>query len=1147
MSVNSGKLLASKRFWGLCMTQACGAFNDNLVKNAALILAMFTLGHGGAGLSALAGGLFIAPYALLSATSGNLAELYPKHRLIFFAKIAEMLLMLTAGAGFLEQSIPLLLAVVFGLGVQAAVFSPLKFGIVPELLGEDEILAGNGLLEAFTFVAILIGTIAGGAVILLPHGGLLISLTGLIVAIVGICSAASIPAVQAATPSGRLSWRFLSDTVAVVRDARRRAAVWQSILGLSWFWTVGAILLTEFPVLARDVLKSDGHLVSLFLTVFALGVGIGSAVCSKLLKGEVSARYVPAAAFGISIFCWDFASSVASAGHLSGLSSVASTFHGWRMMADLLLLSACGGMFSVPLYAIIQERSPKGSRSRMIAANNILNAVFMVAGTTAAGVLAKFGMQSTEVLDITAVVNAVAVVALLCRYPHAVLGAVMRFYFRAFHGAAVTGLENVAKAGKRVVVVVNHQSFLDGCFVAAFFPGRPVFAVDVGQAQRFWFLRYVLDIFPVSPTNPMAVKTMIGILRNDKHLVIFPEGRITVTGALMKLYGGPGMIADRAGAAILPVRIDGLQFHKASRMQGKLPLRWFPRFTMTIHPPVFPDLPSEVSGKARKNALAALVNNSMVEAALRPAACGKTLFAALLHARSHYDMGKAILAEMTQQDSGAITLTELGYKRLILAAIVLGHKFSAMTRPGDYVGVMLPNAVGAVVTFFALQSQARVPAMINFSAGTDGMLSACRTADVKLVLTSRKFIAKAKLEKQAEALSGVVTLVYLEDIRAAITVMDKVRGKLASLRAHLLPGSIGSPDDTAVVLFTSGSEGNPKGVALSHRNLLSNCQQAAAVVDFNPGDRVLNALPMFHSFGLTAGTLLPLLHGVRTFLYPSPLHYKQVPEMVYADQSTIMFGTDSFLTGYARKGDAADFQSLRYIFAGAERVRPETRATYMAHFKKPIFEGYGATETSPIITLETYTHSRPGTVGRMMPGMGYRIEPIPGITDGGRLYVCGPNIMKGYLKQDRPGVIQPPEGGWYDTGDIVSKDDDGYWTIKGRAKRFAKIAGEMVSLSAAEGLLSRLWPGHQHVVVALPDTRKGQRLLLVTTDKDASIKALLAFARENGVAELMVPRALLVVDAIPLLGTGKVNYPAVEEQARSSAPIATDTEVLADA
>jgi len=417
--------------------------------------------------------------------------------------------------------------------------------------------------------------------------------------------------------------------------------------------------------------------------------------------------------------------------------------------------------------------------------------------------------------------------------------------------------------------------------------------------------------------------------------------------------------------------------------------------------------------------------------------------------------------------------------------------------------------------------------MLNFSVGSDGLLAAAAAAQLKTVLTSRAFIEKGKLDKAVEALAGVVNLVYLEDLRASIGVWDKLAGKFASLMPRRLPGAETDPGAAAVILFTSGSEGTPKGVVLSHRSLLANCGQVRSVVDVNPSDRLFNALPVFHSFGLTGGMLLPLVAGMRSFFYPSPLHYKLVPELVYADQSTIMFGTDSFLTGYARKAKPEDLQSLRFIVAGAERVKAETRAVFWEKFQKPIYEGYGATELAPVVSLNTPSYFRTGTVGRLLPGIEHRLEPVAGFDRGGRLFISGPNVMSGYLKADAPGVLQPPADGWYDTGDIVDIDADGFVTILGRAKRFAKIAGEMVSLSAAENLAQAVWPDDAHAVVAAPDPRKGERLILVTSRKDASAADLLSGAKARGIAEMMVPRQILVVDKVPLLGTGKIDYPAV--------------------
>jgi acyl-[acyl-carrier-protein]-phospholipid O-acyltransferase/long-chain-fatty-acid--[acyl-carrier-protein] ligase len=374
-------------------------------------------------------------------------------------------------------------------------------------------------------------------------------------------------------------------------------------------------------------------------------------------------------------------------------------------------------------------------------------------------------------------------------------------------------------------------------------------------------------------------------------------------------------------------------------------------------------------------------------------------------------------------------------------------------------------------------------------------------------------------------------------VRRDLSLVDRLRGLAASVSPHRAHRrrTRATPDSPAVVLFTSGSEGLPKGVVLSHANVLSNCRQLAAVVDFNGADIVFNALPLFHSFGLTGGLLLPVLSGVRTFLYPSPLHYRIVPEMVYETNATIMFGTDTFLSGYAKAANAYDFYSVRYIFAGAERVKDETRRIWSDKFGLRILEGYGATETAPVIATNTPMHFKAGTVGRFLPGVSYRINPMPGVDRGGRLLVSGPNVMLGYLRSEAPGVIETPRDGWYDTGDIVEVDDEGYIRIVGRAKRFAKVAGEMVPLNAVEELVGTLWPGAGHAVVALTDPRRGETLVLVTEQENARRAELVAHAQARGVPEIFVPRTILFGKKLPLLGSGKTDYPAVKALAERAA------------
>ncbi|HUB13509.1 MAG TPA: MFS transporter [Acetobacteraceae bacterium] len=1166
-------LLQTRRLWPLALTQSCGALNDNLVKNAMLVLALFRLNIGGTGLSALAGALFIAPYILLSATAGKIADRFPKPRVIRACKWLELLLMCGAAAAFLTASVPGLLAVLFMLGVQAALFGPVKYGVLPEHLAEAELVGGNGVIEATTFLAIVVGTVAGGALMLLADGAAVVSATGVALALIGLAATWFLPPVPAAEPTLRLTPNLFADTASVLRHAAAIRPIWLSLLGLSWFWTMGATLLTEFPVIARDTLHADSSVLTLLLTVFAIGVGIGSIQCARLLHGEVSARLVPFAALGISVFCWDFASAANAAGHIASAGAVMLSVNGWRMLIDLLLLAACGGAYSVPLYAIIQDTAAPSERARMVAANNIMNALFMVAGAVAAAALAT-GLLPPAVLKIAAFANLLVAVWIVRLLPFQTWQAVMRWYFKTFHRLRVGGLENYQAAGDRVVIVANHQSYLDAPLIAACLPDTACFAIHTAQAAKWYFKPFLAlaDTFPLNVQSPYAVKRMVQAVRDDgRKLMVFPEGRMTRTGGLMKIYEGAAMVADKAQARIVPIAIDGTQYSRFSHMRGRLRLRWFPAVRLEILPPVTlaPPDADRLTPRQRREAVGRALQDVMVDAAFRSQNIDKTLFSALLDARALNGRHMPIAEDIQR--------TPITYDRLLLGAVALGRALEPLvvasgearqqhspspcrhgprsesragggvstsedrggthpspppppTRGGGeslHVALLLPNAIATVVTFFALQAFGRVPCLLNASAGGANMAAACRAADARCIVSSRTFIAKARLEHVVERLAEQYRFIWLEDLRDTIGARAKLRAWREARRARALPGARTSPAAAAVVLYTSGSEGAPKGVVLSHRNMLANCAQLASVVDFHSGDIAFNALPMFHAFGLTGGTLLPLLHGVRTFHYPSPLHYRIVPALIYDADATICFGTDTFLRGWAHYAHPYDFYAMRYVFAGAEKVREDTRRMFADRFGVRLLEGYGATETAPVLTLNTAMHNRPGTTGRFLPGIAWRLQPVDGVDAGGRLEVSGPTVMLGYLRDTAPGVLQPPADGWYDTGDIVSVDQAGFVSIVGRVRRFAKIGAEMVSMEAAEALATALWPEARHAVVNVPDPRKGEALVLVTTRHDADTRALLAFARERGVPELLLPRVVLTVPRVPLLASGKVDYPAV--------------------
>ncbi|MBL8835059.1 MAG: acyl-[ACP]--phospholipid O-acyltransferase [Alphaproteobacteria bacterium] len=1135
MTVDLG-LLATRRFLPLFVTQFLGAFNDNLIKNAIVVLIVFghAAGTGPSGDVAgqLAGAALVVPFFFLSATAGQLADRFDKSLVARVVKFCEIPLMAAAAAGLIAGNGWLLLFVLLLIGAQSTFLGPVKYALLPAHLGERELVAGNGLIESSTFLAILLGTIIGGITVTLPGGPAIVAGMIIAFAVAGFVASLFIPPAPAADPGLAINPNIVAETMSIVREARRGLGVFRAIMGLSWFWAFGAVLIGQLPAWGRSTLGTDEHVFTLFLAVFAIGIGAGSFLCARFLKGEIAARHVPLGALGMCVFSVDLAFAghgwTVADGQLIGIGAFLSTAGGWRIVVDLFLIALSGGLFTVPLYAILQSWSNPTRRARTIAANNVLNAAMMTLATLLAVQMVGFGASSGALFLVLAALNAVAAVYISTLLPDEVLKGIFSFVFRRLYGLQVRGVEQMPKPGEPAVVVVNHVSLLDGLLLATVLPGKPTFAVDTFISQRWWakpFLALV-DVFTVDPTNPMATKALIRVVREGRSLVIFPEGRITVTGALMKVYEGPGMIADKAEAVIVPVRIDGAQFTPFSYLRGKLRLSWFPRITITILPPRRIGAPAGVTGRQRRRVIGQKLYDIMSDMMFVTSATRLNLFQGLLDARGRYGR-KQIIAEDYER-------RRITYDRFVRGSIVLGRKLAQQTAPRENVALLLPNAVATMIAFFGLHAFGRVPAMLNFAAGAESMALACTGAGVKLVVTSRRFVERAKLAAVVERLSQQATILYLEDVGATIGLADKLVGLVAPrLAARIHRRHAPAPDDPCVVLFTSGTEGAPKGVVLSHANIMANRLQLAARIDFNPSDTVFNALPVFHSFGLTGGALLPMLSGIRTFFYPSPLHYRIVPELVYGENATILFGTDTFLSGYARNANPYDFYSVRYVFAGAEKVRPETRRTWMEKFGLRLLEGYGATETAPVLAVNTPMHNKPGTVGRLLPNIEYRLDPVPGIATGGRLVVRGPNVMLGYLRSEKPGVLEPPEGGWYDTGDIVEIDDDGFVTIVGRAKRFAKIGGEMVSLAAVESWAGETWPGSQNAVVAMPDARKGEQLVLISDHAGAARDALLAFAGTRGIPELMIPRTIVPVAKMPLLGTGKIDYRAAGDLARS--------------
>lgn len=707
------------------------------------------------------------------------------------------------------------------------------------------------------------------------------------------------------------------------------------------------------------------------------------------------------------------------------------------------------------------------------------------------------------------------------------------FRFRAFN-------EEALRTPGPVLLLPNHTSWFDWLFLGVCLDDDWRFVVSSTTAQTSWVHRMIMinrRTFPVENDSPYAVKRMAEYLQGGGRLVLFPEGRLSPTGCLMKLFDGTGFLIHKTKAKVIIGYLRGANRLKPAVHPGYT--QWFPRITAHFTNALTAPEPGHSSTAIARGKITNWVRHQMMSLIFETEMQhGPVSITQAIAERVRERPGFAALEDVTWQS--------LTYRRIFLGAGLLAQQWrkrfekaegGKRKAESEHVGVLLPNVNAMPVTLLSLWAANKIPAILNYTTGPTVMVACVQIAGLKHVITSRNFLKKAKLDAQPLEQAGV-QFHYLEDVRAGIGGLAKF---MALLRSWFCPASPlraeHSPNETAVVLFTSGSEGVPKGVELSHRNILANIRQMMAISDLQISDRFFTALPIFHSFGLTVGTLLPLVRGAYVLVYPSPLHYRIVPTVFYDKNCTVLLATNTFLSGYARKAQPYDFRSLRYLFAAAEKVQEVTVKTWSERFGIRVLEGYGATECSPCVSVNTPMNPRHGTAGELLPGMEWKVETVEGVAEGGRLFVRGPNVMKGYLNPDANAKFQAA-GGWYDTGDIVRVDEDRFVHILGRLKRFAKVSGEMVSLTAVEEALAGAFPQYglrfAVAVVAQPDEDKGERLIAVSNEPKLTLDDVRAAIKAKGLSNLAVPRDIKVVREIPKLGTGKVNHRELEKMVRES-------------
>ncbi|HZP92645.1 MAG TPA: AMP-binding protein [Burkholderiales bacterium] len=659
----------------------------------------------------------------------------------------------------------------------------------------------------------------------------------------------------------------------------------------------------------------------------------------------------------------------------------------------------------------------------------------------------------------------------------------------------------------RILVAAGHRSMLDALLLALFLPRDPMVVVPPEDMRNPWLRRtlslaahLVLDV-----NNPTTAKHALRVLRSGRPLVMFPEGHVHSGYGVGKVYPVPALVALRSGAMIVPVHVE--------IEQG-----WLPRARIRVQPPTRIDGGPAASGRRRRAFATRKVGAILQSMALRVHAV-KPIFECVLDAIARYGRRYPIIEDQNEEPHS--------YGELLRGSLAISRWVRRRTAPGENVGLLLPNAFGSVCALLGVCAAGRVPAIFNYSSGPLGVESGATAAAVRTVITARKFVEQAKLEPLLEAL-GDRTILYLEDVRAEFGLADRLWLAAFALRFPRLAMARRSSLDPAAVLFTSGSEDRPKGVVLSHRAVVTNVAQVAAVFDFSPQDKILNPLPIYHAYSFTAGVVLPLITGVRLYLYVSPLRYRAIPEIAYRRGCTILFGTSTFLSYYARHANAMDFSRMRRVISGGEKLSPEVGRVWMEKFGLRIFEGYGSTEAAPVISLATPANFRRGAVGHFLPGIDHVLEPVDGIDKGGVLHIRGPNLMLGYYRYERPGVIEAPRSsvgeGWYDTGDVVEVDADGIVTISGRIRRFAKIAGEMVSLDMVEHVAREASPEHHHAAILSVQDFGGETTVLFTTDPRLHRAQLAEAARSLGTHDLTVARRIVHLPEMPLLPSGKTDY-----------------------